>query len=254
MFTKWSDIESWIRDNNFAHWVFTKNKPGSEDKTNDKIVDSNYYTGDFEDKLAMTKKYLLLNGGRAYGVAWDKPANTYNGAVCEVWLEADAPATPTKGVGYGANFDVDQLRESIRKEMQAEFDKREYEQKKAELEKERKEFEAEKTSAIGLVTTYLAPVAKALATRRMVAGMDTDAPVTADPIPPIQVKEKEPDTQEPEQDDFTDEEIDQLNELMARFKKVEPQYLLLIQKVVEMAESGDNTYCMAKNFLMKGTL
>ena len=249
MFTKWSDIESWIRDNNFVHWVFTKNKPGSsEDKTNDKIVDSNYYTGDFEDKLAMTKKYLLLNGGRAYGVAWDKPNNTYNGAVCEVWLEADAPAAPTQGVGNG--FDAEQLRESIRREMQAEWDKREYERKLADLEKREKQFEADKQSAIGLLTNYLAPVAKTfLASKRMVAGIDTEQPVTAQPVPPIQAAPREEPEAEP--DPFTDEEADELFALLKEFKKIEPQYMELIRGVVKMAKDGNPMYGPAKEFILK---
>ncbi len=249
MFTKWSDIESWIRDNNFVHWVFTKNKPGSsEDKTNDKIVDSNYYTGDFEDKLAMTKKYLLLNGGRAYGVAWDKPNNTYNGAVCEVWLEADAPAAPTQGVGNG--FDADQLRESIRREMQAEWDKREYERKLADLEKREKQFEADKQSAIGLLTNYLAPVAKTFfASKRMVAGIDTEQPVTVQPVPPIQAAPREEPEAEPEP--FTDEEADELFALLKEFKEIEPQYMELIRGVVKMAKDGNPMYGPAKEFILK---
>lgn len=251
MFTKWSDIEAWIRDNGFTHWVFTKTKPSErDDKGNDKIVDSNYYSGDFEDKLAMTKKYLLFNGGHAYGIAWKTPLNTNGGSICEVSI-MDEPAMSTQGVGNG--MDYEQMRNSIRKELQAEWEKHEYEKEKANLEKERKQFEAEKSSAIGLLANYLAPVAKALVTRKMVAGMDTDAPIEADPIPPIQARTKEePEKPEQAEDDFTDEEIDELNELMARFKKVEPQYLQLIRRVVEMAESGDNTYTMAKGFLMKG--
>ena len=38
---------------------------------------------------------------------------------------------------------------------------------------------------------------------------------------------------------------------MARLKKVEPNYLALLESVVEMAESGDATYKMAKGFLLK---
>lgn len=250
MFTKWSDIESWIRDNNFVHWVFTKSRPADrDDKVNDKIVDSNYFTGDFEDKLAMTRKYLLLNGGRAYGVAWDKPNNTYNGAVCEVWLEAEPKAAPTEGVGAG--LDMEQMKESIRKELQAEWDKREYERKAAELEKERKEFEADKNSAIGLLTNYLAPVAKALVNRKIVAGTDTSEQLETDPIPPIKAKTQQEPSGEQEENVFTEEEEDELYTLLKEFKEIEPQYLELIRGVVKLAKSGSPMYAGAKDFILK---
>ena len=77
--------------------------------------------------------------------------------------------------------------------------------------------------------------------------MDTEAPVHAAPIHAV-----EPEiTDEMKDQIFTDTESDKLFELMARFKAVEPQYLQLIENVVVMAEKGDPTYNMAKNFLVK---
>ena len=89
----------------------------------------------------------------------------------------------------------------------------------------------------------------------MVAGLDGED-MEAAKIKPVDPDSPETPAdggeQESEQENiFTDEESDKLYELMARFKKVEPQYLELIENVVKMAESGDNMYAMAKNFLLK---
>ena len=254
MLTTFEQVREWITDNGFKRWVLYKDYSKTE-----KIIDSAAFAvSDMPDKLAMTEKYLRLAGGHAYAAG--APTNAVNDLTTTAEIRLAEETAPAAGVGYtAAPVNEAQLRETIRKEMQAEWDKREYEQKRKQLDEERKEFEADKQSAIGLITGYLAPVAKAMM-QRHVAGVPQDAeePVNADPIQPIvaerpqmpQEPEHEPEEQE-EQSPFTDEEADELFDLMARFKKVEPQYLELIKAVVAMAESGDSTYTMAKGFLIK---
>lgn len=251
MFTKWEQVEEWIRDNNFAHWVFYRTNPNeSTEKINNIIADSNFYTGGDEDKIAMTRKYLIANGGKAYGVGFRTPNTTQGGIVCEVRLEQEMPQTqPTAGVGM--SYDMESLRASIMQEVRAEYERKEYERKRSELERERKEFEEQKNSAIGLLTNYLAPVAQALMAGRgaRVAGVDTQEPVVAQPIIPIEQQEQQTENMA-QQEIFTEQEADKLFDLMARFKQAEPQYMEMIEKVVVMAESGDATYKMAKSVLV----
>lgn len=255
MFTKWEQVEEWIRDNNFAHWVFYRTNPNeSTEKINNIIADSNFYTGGDEDKIAMTRKYLIANGGKAYGVGFRTPNTTQGGIVCEVRLEQDTPqAQPTAGVG-AQGYDMESLRESIMKEVRAEYERKEYERKRSELDRERKEFEEQKNSAIGLLTNYLAPVAQALMAGRgaRVAGVDTQEPVAAQPIIPIEQQEQQQtEDMAQQQEIFTEQEADKLFELMARFKQAEPDFMQMIEKVVAMAENGDATYKMAKSVLIK---
>lgn len=254
MFTTWQQIEDWIKDNQFDHWIFSRNKPTAEDKM-DKIVDSDYYAGDFEDKIAMTRKYLESNGGCAYGVGYKKPNIIKGGTICEVRLEQSYPAQqlPMNGIG-NTGINEAQLRETIKRELEAEWDKREYKRLREELDNERKAFEADKNSAIGLITGYLAPVAKAMLEKR-VAGLDADAPIEADPVKPIVPTEQPEDINtedaEQQQNPFTEEEEEQVYDLMVRFKAAEPNYLELIKAVVEMAERGDAMYGIAKQTLLK---
>lgn len=254
MFTKWEQVEEWIRDNNFAHWVFYRTNPNeSTEKINNIIADSNFYTGGDEDKIAMTRKYLIANGGKAYGVGFRTPNTTQGGIVCDVRLEQDMPqAQPTAGIGLQC-YDMESLRESIMKEVRAEYERKEYERKRSKLERERKEFEEQKNSAIGLLTNYLAPVAQALMAGRgaRVAGVDTQEPVVAQPIIPIEQQEQQQtEDMAQQQEIFTEQEADKLFDLMARFKQAEPQYMELIEKVVVMAERGDAPYKMAKSALL----
>ena len=252
MFTTWDQVKEWIEDNNFPHWIFYKSNPEEgDDKANNKIVDSNNFTvSDFSDKLDMTEKYLRMYGGKVYGVGFKTPNTTVGGIVCEARLSS-MDAAPAQSVGMiqpAQPIDEDKIAQRIEAKLRAEYEKKEYERKREELDKDRKAFEAEKASAMGAIAHYFAPIGQALlgGQRRMVAGVDTQEPVKANVIQPIT-----PDQQTQEEDPFTDEEADELFALMARFKKVEPEYMTMIHKVVEMAEAGDATYTMAKKFLLQ---
>ena len=260
MFTSWEQVKSWIEDNNFPHWIFYKNNPeGRDDKANDKIIDSNnFVVSDLGDKLDMTEKYLRMYGGRVWGVGFKTPNATQGGVVCEARI--DTAEQSTAGVGGGINGDtIRELRESITQEVRAQIKAEQYEKDKANFEREKKEWEAEKQSAIGTIVHLLAPIGKQVLGSRImpkVAGVDTDEPVhasriVADDGTPLR-EERIIENEEAESEDpFTEDEAQKIMELMVRFKSVEPDYLQLISRVVEMAESGDATYTMAKGFLMK---
>ena len=249
MFTTWDQVRDWIMDNNFPHWCFYKNNPEERDnKDNDTIIDSNNFTvSGYQDKLDMTEKYLKMYGGRCYGVGYKAPNATTSGVVCEVRIQADAPAQQgTSGVG-GAS--IDELTDIITKKVRAEIEAESYKRERSDFEKAKAEFEEEKQSAIGALVHYFAPIGQMMLQKkfmRNVAGVDADAPVVADPIQPIV-------THEPEENEsvFTDEEESEIYDLLSRFKKVEPEYLALLRSVVVMAEKQDPTYTMARGILVK---
>lgn len=262
MFTNWEQIESWIKDNNFAHWIITRNKP-DEEKKNDIIVDSNFYTGDDADKIAMTKKYLVLNGGRGWAIGFRTPNTTVGGVIAEIRLEVDEQ--PTQGIGAQniQPLNIGEVEDRIRRQVMSEIREQDYTKRLGELEKREKEFEAEKQSALGAFVHMISPVAKLMMERHLipkVAGIDVEAPVVVDPIrvrkdKPAQepeqpqtetVEEAEPETEE---NPFTDEEADALFSLCERWKKADPDYMTCFAKIVEMAESGDSNYALAKKFL-----
>lgn len=254
MFTKWQQVEDWIIDNRFNRWVFYKGNPdnkGDGDRNNDKIVDSKFYNGDtIDEKLRLTKKYLEQWGGRAYGMAFQGETATTGGAQCVVALEETTTAAPVQQVGTlgVGSADIEQIKSQVREQVRTEFEKQAYERERKDFEREKKQFEQDKNSAVGLMIGYLKPVINAL-TQKRVAGVDADEDVQAARIKPID-NPAEP-NEEAGGADFTDEEADRLNALMARFKAVEPQYLELLEAVITMAENGDSTYTMAKGMLLK---
>lgn len=251
MITTRLQFEEWIKDNGFSRWIFYKSDPTSKsegDRSNDKITDSKFYAGSIEQKIDMTCKYLEQWGNIAYGVAYQTETASTGGTIATVRLESTAQQTAQPTAGVGA-VDAAALMEQCRKEIRLEFEQREYEKQRKQLDDDIKEFNRDKESAIGALVGFMKPVLSAMATKR-VAGVDAPDEVAAARIRAVDTQD--PDSQEPiAESPFTDEEADKLFDLMARFQKVEPQYMQLIESVVKMAESGDQTYAMARGFLIK---
>lgn len=246
MLTSFEQVKQWITDNGFKRWVLYKDYSKTE-----KIIDSaNFTVSDMPDKLAMTEKYLRLAGGHAYAAgSVDNSASNLN-TTCEIRLEN--VQQPTQGVGGG--FDattIGQLRDEITRSVRAEIEAERWKEREKEIERREKEFAEKEAGVWGMIVNKVGPavLGKLLNTDRLVAGVDTDEPVHAAPIVP---ETEDPNMQETEEPSpFTDGEADELFELMARFKKAEPDnYLKMIRRVVEMAEKNDSTYQMARNFLV----
>lgn len=263
MFTKWNSVEDWIRDNNLTSWRFMYDRTGAQvtedggekqTRSNRVAILSDAFPGGIDEKISLTRKRLMEEKGTTlYGYGKRGKENT-GMMYCEVRLVDEFQHPSTQAVSATPDyqtFNKDEFAAQIRKEVMMEIENQRYKDERKAFEAEKKRFEEEKSSAIGLLVHHLSPVLAAMSSQRgagRVAGVDANAPVHAAPIQAINPSE-ENDTEMEEI--FTDTESNKLFELMARFKAVEPRYLELIENVVEMAESGDNTYNMAKNFLLK---
>jgi len=243
MFTQWNQVEDWIRNNQLKKWIFTKNdrnnRSGEGAAPNDKILDSEYFPGDLEQKLQLTKQSLEQYGMRCYGYGFFGSKVT-DGLYCEAQLSSGSSLPIGIGTMMQTAPAID--KEQLRKEILNEIKLEQYEQERKEFEQERKEFQKEKEGVIGLAIGYLKPVLGALASKR-VAGVDADADIAARKINAVPGDEEE--------SPISDEEAEKIEDLIIRFKKVEPDYLRLLESVVTMAENGDATYTMARGFLIK---
>ena len=257
MFTKWQQVENWIRDNGLNSWRFSYDRTGTQvdgdgnstqNRSNRIAVLSDALPGDLEEKIALTRRRLMDESNQTlYGYGKRGKENTGQ-MYCEVRLvdELQQPGTqPVSSPAYPA-IDRNELAAQIRKEVMMEIENQRYKDERKQFEAEKKAFEAEKASAIGMLVHHLSPVLSALGQKR-VAGLDAQEPVHAAPIHAVETENAD----EMLEEVFTEKESDQLFELMARFKAVEPRYLELIESVVSMAERKDPTYDMAKGFLLK---
>ena len=260
MLSTFDQVREWITDNGLKRWMLYKDYTLKE-----KFLDSAAFPGSQDDKIAMTEKYLRsVANGRAYAKGGTSAGQTDLDMCAEIRLE-ERPQN-VQGIGGGISGDQigeieNRLRKSITSEIEAKMRAEKAEQERKEFYKEKKQFEDERNGVIGaivrLASPYLPVLNQLAGGGRLVAGVDTDEPVHAAPIEVEQPEAQgtqEAEVQQPEaqeENPFTDEEADELFALMARFKKVEPEYLKIIRKVVDMAESGDKNYQMARMMLVQ---
>lgn len=258
MLTTFDQVREWITDNGLKRWMLFKDYSCKE-----KFLDSAAFPGDQADKIAMTEKYLRsVANGNAYAKGGVSAGKDDMDMVAEIRLETQG----TRGVGSTDAINIGELRDSITREIRATIELENLKKREADVARREKELDADRQSAMGALIHYFAPIGQQLIQRGMmrnVAGVDSEEPVHVQTIHVDQPEEKtkeveteeveteEVETQEQEQNPFTDEEADELFDLMARFKKVESNWLKMIRKVVVMAETNDPMYGVAQNYLAK---
>ena len=249
----WAEVLQVIEDNNAKRFKVSRAKNSSDDNMN--VFMYNSELSDAENKQIAERLLQRCAGDILYLTCWRSENARTGGCSYAIMYDgvqgaAQQGAAQVQGVGlYGAGnaIDVEKLTADIEARVMTRYERERLDAERKQLDAERKAFDAEKASSIGLIVQKLAPVAQALMRKNLpqVAGMDTEEPVHSHKIQPISEREEE------EENPFTDEEEEKIFDLMDRFKKKEPRYLELLESVVTMAENGDQTYEMAKNFLLK---
>ena len=256
----WGDIQAWMQDNGIQRWNISRTQ-ATQDNNNIFVYDKD--KSEEENKLICERSLERFAGDVLYLVGWrTKEAKTGGFSATILYERAGQNAAtvqmqPQVGglYGVGGSVDIAGLTADIEQRISNRYEKERLERLEKDLREEKRDLENQKNSAMGIIAQTLAPFAQQLAGKLTpmpkVAGIDADNDIRAARIKaqPQEVEAEE--TEQEEEGIFTDEEADELLALMERFKKVEPDYLRLIKSVVEMAESGDSTYTMAKQFLLK---
>lgn len=254
LLTKWDEVENWVRTNGYKRVVVRtsdRNASTEDTRTNDTVFDSkNAVLANWNEKMDHLRWVLEHSDRKVYATGFQSESAGTGGMAAEILLEKNAgyPQIPVGMPGFGTPADEASIVERVTKQLETKYASERLERERQEFESERKEFNEVKNGMIGLLVEYGRPILGAMAAsgkRPMVAGIDQPGHTEAEPIVPANGAE------EAEEEVFTDAEAEEMYDLMARFKKVEPDYMQLLRSVVAMAESGDSTYTMARGFLIK---
>lgn len=269
-FTTWEQVEKWVRENGLVKWSFSamrfedadRDEPGK--RNNLFVCNSDWYEGDLEHKLGMTKNQLMAQPNRyLYGRGYHAANGSQGAASCEVCIGGQAMMQGVQGIGnqyammqpmvhpiqqpVGTTETPEAMEERITERITTRFMKEQLERDRKQLEDERAEFRKNQEGVFGLLIEKLAPVAQAFmqnAGHQRIGALDVTHDTPEEHAPEAQEQE--------EQSVFTAEEEAELYDLLARFKAVEPDnWLRMIRSVVTMAEANDSMYNMAKGVLCK---
>lgn len=258
IFRTFDEVAAWVNDNKLSRYNFRNGRPGGEDKNNYIFT----YDEDVspEMNLSNLERRLQAHAGlHLWGVGWRAKNSNTGGVMCEVQYGKDEDSQLAKlqnmisgGIGrpMSPEYDQEALEKKIEERLTMKFRLEQMEKERKDFERERKEFEQEKSGVIGQLINYFAPVAQAMMQKQglaKVAGTD----VHAERIVPVGDESPDTDPEDQTTDELPEEESMQAYNLLVRFRKVEPDYLRLLESVVTMAENGDSMYATAKTFLIK---
>ena len=246
----WPEVQSWMNDNGIKRFFVSRSGEGGQDNKNVFTYDTD--KSEAENLIICERNLQGRSGEVLYITGWrTEKARTggFSHTILYDRVPEMAPAPVSGGMSIGA-VEIDRLRSEIKREIQNEYEATRLQREREEFQRERSQFESDKAGVMGVLVEYLAPVAQQLMgiAPKRVAGLDATSSVEAAKIRPVSPEVAPEETEEDSV--FTDEENEKLFDLLSRFKAVEPDYLSLIERVVEMAESGDSMYNMAKGMLL----
>lgn len=247
-FKNFSEVKEWIEDNKLVKYQFATGRMTAENKGENNLIFNYDQDESPEENMRLLEKRLEAHAGqRLLGRGWRTMGALVGGFSCEVQYNNPSYMQQFQGMigAPQAAYDKEEMVRDITEKLETRMRLQQLESERKNFERERKEFEDEKRSAIGAIIGYFAPVAQAWMAKQGLAKV-AGADVEAERITPVDAAPE----QAPEEE-LTEDEQDKAYNLLLRFRKVEPDYLQLLESVVKMAENGDAMYTTAKSFLCK---
>lgn len=244
------NLIKWITNNGLIRWSISTKESGSD---NARIFESNPDASREAELERMRAVLELSTNANLYVFGAVKEGKTV-GNFSERWNnipdgEAVAGLPPVQQVQQPVvvegTITKEELEIRIKKaieEYQFKLDKIKFEEEKKEFRAEKKEFDDFKNGAIGQIIERAMPyLGKIMPLKQQqpvaaVAGVG-DTVVNAVPVQPVAAQGKTGCVED--ESDFTDEEIDKLNELMEKYKAFDrDNYLQVLEKLVTIATEG----------------
>ncbi len=249
------NLISWLDINDIYSWSLSRNKDRSQNDYIFKSIDD----ADRATEIQRMMSILTLSSEPILYIFAKKRGSSNSGNFSEMWINTTSyiePIAPTNAVDGVNVSDLEQRIKCAVYEERIAWERKELERERAELRARAKEYDDKETSVIGLLIDRAAPLIQKFThtqpQQAAVAGIGTATNVSAEKITPIENDEEEV--------VFDENESDELFNLMAEYKSLDPDYLRVIAKIVDFARSGEEipvmngmiklTYNQIKNMLL----
>ena len=237
-----NNVINWLDLNGIEQWTVYC---GAGKNGQGKIFES-----DFEmprdSEIERFKKVMLYSENAVMTVHGKNNPKQQTGIFIETWSNAAAPSAMS--IGAAPAFDADYLDSKIKAAVAEErliWREKELAKRESELAEAEREYKRNSEGVWGIILEKAAPLLSHIMPRAAVAGVP-GTPTPAAPIPVREVPAKASEfTAEPQQgettveeDVFTDDEADRLMTAMARFKAVDPEFVEVVEGLVDFVCSG----------------
>lgn len=191
-----------------------------------------------ESEIDRFRQVMALSDNSRVRIVGKVNPKQQTGIFEEFWANVSAPVAQT--IGSAPAIDADYIDKKIAaavQENELRWREKELSKRESNLAEAEKEFKRSQEGIIGILVKKAEPFISQFMPHAAVAGVESPTPV--EPIP-VKTMPADPDaTMETEEAEvFTDEEADRLMAAMARYKEADPEYLEVLEGLVDFVCSG----------------
>lgn len=267
-----NNVISWLDMNGIQQWTIYQ---GSGANGQGKLFESNIELPK-ETEIERFREVMGLSENTLVKIVGKVNPKQNTGVFTETWTNASAPSH-SMSIGAAPIFDADYIDKKVKAAVAEErllWREKELAKRESALDAAEKEFRQAETGVWGVIVNKAAPLLSSILPKAAVAGISTPQPAPAIPVREFQsVPESGTSTIETECDApgvelkesaveeevFTDDEATRLFAAMAKFKDADPEYLEVVEGLVNYVTSGEPLsvfgakidYNMVKNVILK---
>lgn len=191
-----------------------------------------------ESEIDRFRQVMALSDNSRVRIVGKVNPKQQTGIFEEFWANVSAPVAQT--IGSAPAMDADYIDKKIAaavQENELRWREKELSKRENSLAEAEKEFKRNQEGIVGILIEKAAPFISQLVPRAAVAGVESPTPV--EPIPVKTMPAESDVTMEAEEPEvFTEEESDRLFSAMARYKEADPEYLEVLEGLVDFVCSG----------------
>lgn len=229
-----NNVIAWLDINGIQQWtVYSGNGASGQGKLFESDIEKTR-----ESEIDRFRQVMALSDNSRVRIDGKVNPKQQTGKFEEFWANVSAPVAQT--IGSAPAMDADYIDKKIAaavQENELRWREKELSKRESTLAEAEKEFKRNQEGIVGILIEKAAPFISQLMPRAAVAGVESPTPVA--PIP-VKTMPADPDsTMEAEEAEvFTDEEADRLMAAMARYKEADPEYLEVLEGLVDFVCSG----------------
>ena len=237
-------VIEWLDSNGIESWSVSTSK---DKQTNNYIFKSNDEAS-VKDEQARMIHVLSLSSNPNLFIFGKKKGASNSANYCEMFSNNNttvfSETSPTSAIGMVNQDTINTMVANAVERERMSWERKELDREREEVRAMRKEYEEQTASVVGLLIKKAAPIIQSvMGVAPQVAIGSVEKEISAEPIrvrktEPVEVQEERVEEIE-EQEVFSDEESDELFSIVERWKNVDPDYITVIRRIVEFAESGE---------------
>lgn len=229
-----NNVIAWLDINGIQQWtVYSGNGASGQGKLFESDIEKTR-----ESEIDRFRQVMALSDNSRVRIDGKVNPKQQTGKFEEFWANVSAPVA--QAIGFAPAMDADYIDKKVAaavQENELRWREKELSKRENSLAEAEKEFKRNQEGIVGILVDKFSPFISSFMPRAAVAGVEYPTPVA--PIPVKTMPAESDATMEAEEPEvFTVEESDRLFSVISRYKEADPEYLEVLEGLVEFVCSG----------------